>query len=42
MLPEVWEDVIREVDLNGDGRVDFEEFKIMLVKLVDRTSEISS
>ena len=29
----VWEGVIEEVDLNGDGQIDFEEFKIMMMKL---------
>ena len=29
----VWSDVIAEVDVNGDGQIDFEEFKIMLKKL---------
>jgi len=29
----VWADVIAEVDINGDGQIDFEEFKIMLKKL---------
>ena len=30
----VWEDVIKEVDENGDGEIDFEEFKHMMQKLV--------
>ena len=30
----VWEDVIKEVDENGDGEIDFEEFKNMMQKLV--------
>ena len=34
----VWQDVIREVDTNGDGLIDFEEFKTMLLKLADRKS----
>ena len=29
----VWEGVIEEVDLNGDGQIDFEEFKTMMMKL---------
>ena len=33
---QVWEDVIAEVDVNGDGQIDFEEFKVMLKKLADR------
>ena len=32
----VWEQVIEEVDVNGDGQIDFEEFKVMLKKLADR------
>lgn len=32
----VWADVIAEVDVNGDGQIDFEEFKVMLKKLADR------
>jgi len=31
----VWKEVISEVDLNGDGQIDFEEFKQMLIKLAD-------
>ena len=30
----VWRDVINEVDANGDGEIDFEEFKAMMHKLV--------
>jgi Ca2+-binding EF-hand superfamily protein len=25
--PEVWDQLIKEVDLNGDGKIDFTEFK---------------
>ena len=31
----VWKEVINEVDLNGDGQIDFEEFKGMMLKLVE-------
>ena len=31
---EVWADVVREVDANGDGEVDFSEFKTMMEKLL--------
>lgn len=27
---EVWQDIIKEVDVNGDGEVSFEEFKTMM------------
>ena len=29
----VWKKMIDEVDLNGDGRIDFNEFKLLLKKL---------
>jgi len=28
---EVWEQIVKEIDENGDGEVSFEEFKIMMV-----------
>ena len=31
---EVWAEVVREVDANGDGEVDFSEFKTMMEKLL--------
>jgi len=34
----VWQAVIKEVDTNGDGQIDFEEFREMLLKLADRKS----
>jgi Ca2+-binding EF-hand superfamily protein len=30
----VWDEIIKEVDLNGDGLIDFEEFKTMMQKMV--------
>ena len=32
---EVWNAIISEVDVNGDGQIDFEEFKAMLLKLAN-------
>ena len=32
---EVWIDIIKEVDTNGDGEISFEEFEIMMTKLLD-------
>lgn len=32
----VWQDVIREVDLNGDGQIDFNEFKQMVGTFVNK------
>jgi len=30
----VWEDILAEADENGDGEIDFDEFKNMMKKLV--------
>jgi len=30
----IWNDIILEVDANGDGEISFEEFKIMMQKLL--------
>ena len=30
----VWQQVIAEVDINGDGQIDFEEFKLMMKSLI--------
>ena len=32
----VWQEVIREVDTNGDGQIDFNEFQDMMTKLANR------
>ena len=32
---EIWNAIISEVDVNGDGQIDFEEFKAMLLKLAN-------
>ena len=31
---DVWADIIKEVDVNGDGEVSYEEFKIMMTKFL--------
>ena len=31
---QVWEEVIREVDADGNGEIDFEEFSAMMQKLL--------
>ena len=31
----VWDEIIKEVDLNNDGQIDFAEFKQMMSKFVD-------
>jgi len=30
---EVWKEIIREVDQNGDGEISFKEFKEMMMKV---------
>ena len=32
----IWREVINEVDQNGDGQIDFDEFQIMMTRLADR------
>lgn len=30
----IWDDIIKEVDVNGDGEVSYEEFKLMMQKFL--------
>ena len=30
----IWNEIVKEVDANGDGEISFEEFKIMMEKLL--------
>lgn len=31
----IWDEIIKEVDINGDGEISFEEFKVMMAKFLD-------
>lgn len=31
----IWNDIVLEVDINGDGEISFKEFKQMMEKLLD-------
>lgn len=31
---QVWNDIIREIDVNGDDEIEYEEFKAMMEKLL--------
>jgi Ca2+-binding EF-hand superfamily protein len=31
----VWNDLIKDVDQDGNGEVDYEEFKLMMTKLME-------
>ena len=31
---ELWDKILSEVDINGDGEIDFDEFSIMMQKLI--------
>lgn len=30
----IWDDIIKEVDINGDGEISYDEFKIMMQKFL--------
>lgn len=30
----IWDEIIKEVDVNGDGEISYEEFKIMMHKFL--------
>ena len=32
---EAWDEIVKEVDANGDGEVSFDEFKIVMRKLLE-------
>jgi hypothetical protein len=31
----VWSEIIKEVDLNGDGLIDYNEFKTMMSRFIE-------
>jgi len=31
----VWKEVVGEIDVNGDGEIDFEEFKLMMKNMLE-------
>lgn len=35
----VWKNMIKEIDLNGDGQISFEEFKTLMNKVILRNSK---
>ena len=37
----IWDEIILEVDGNGDGEISFEEFKAMMQKLLNWTEYIA-
>jgi Ca2+-binding EF-hand superfamily protein len=34
---DIWDDILKEVDVNGDGEISFEEFKTMMMKFLGNT-----
>ena len=30
----IWDDIVKEVDENGDGVISFDEFKVMMTKFL--------
>ncbi len=32
---DIWDEIVREVDLDGDGQVSYEEFKTMMIKFLN-------
>ncbi len=35
---EIWNDIIKEVDVNGDGEVSYEEFKLMMTNFLSQVT----
>ena len=33
----MWEDIIKEVDVNNDGEITYDEFKKMMKKFLEKT-----
>ena len=42
ILVENWQEMIKNVDLNGDGEIDFEEFKVLMLKLINKNIKIEN
>ena len=40
ILVENWKDMLTDVDTNGDGNIDFEEFRVLMLKLVNKDIEM--
>jgi len=37
----IWDDIIKEVDVNGDGEISYDEFKLMMTKFLKPEAEKS-